>query len=156
MSTPVLRRWFCRCWFIVFVPSIVCMGSEFVFCWFALLYVLSSFAIILTRKRERERELAALLLFSFGCLVTVHVLWLFCWWVCGLWVWYFLIILTYFLTYENAKNHNTLHLYRKWGVRTARVLPSVLSFLKMYSKFKILCLNINIMLTDLLYVWVVS
>ena len=38
--------------------------------WYALLYVLSSFAIILTRKRE----LVALLLLSFGCLVTVDVL----------------------------------------------------------------------------------
>ena len=38
--------------------------------WYALLYVLSSFAIILTRKRQ----LVALLLLSFGCLVTVNVL----------------------------------------------------------------------------------
>ena len=36
--------------------------------WYALLFVLSSFAIILTRKRE----LAALLLSSFGCLITVN------------------------------------------------------------------------------------
>ena len=41
--------------------------------WYALLYVLSSFEIILTRKRE----LFALLLLSFGCLVTVNVLYLF-------------------------------------------------------------------------------
>ena len=41
-----------------------------VFVWYALLYVLSSFAIILTRKRE----LVALLLLSFGCLLTVNVL----------------------------------------------------------------------------------
>ena len=41
--------------------------------WFALHCVLSSFEIILTRKRE----LVALLLLSFGCLVTVNVLWLF-------------------------------------------------------------------------------
>ena len=41
--------------------------------WYALLYVLSSFAIILTRKRD----LVALLLLSFGCLVTVNVLELF-------------------------------------------------------------------------------
>ena len=41
--------------------------------WSSLLCVLSSFAIILTRKRE----LVALLLLSFGCLVTVNVLWLF-------------------------------------------------------------------------------
>ena len=39
----------------------------------ALLYVLSSCAIILKRKRE----LVALLLLSFGCLVTVNILWLF-------------------------------------------------------------------------------
>ena len=41
--------------------------------WYALLYVLSSFAIILSRKSE----LVGLLLLSFGCLVTVNVLWLF-------------------------------------------------------------------------------
>ena len=39
--------------------------------WYALLYVLSSFAFILMRNRE----LVALILFSFGCLVTVDVLW---------------------------------------------------------------------------------
>ena len=38
--------------------------------WYALLCVLSSFAIILKRKRE----LVALLLLSFMCLVTVNVL----------------------------------------------------------------------------------
>ena len=42
------------------------------FC-YALLCVLSSFAIILKRKRE----LVALLLLPNGCLVTVNVLWLF-------------------------------------------------------------------------------
>ena len=49
-----------------------------VLCWslfsYALLYVPSSFTIILTRKKE----LVALLLLSFGCLVTVNnVMWLF-------------------------------------------------------------------------------
>ena len=39
--------------------------------WYALLYLISSFAIIFTRNRE----LVALLLLSFGCLVTVNVLW---------------------------------------------------------------------------------
>ena len=42
-------------------------------CCFAVLCVFSSFAITLTRKTE----LVALLLFSFGCLVTVNVLQLF-------------------------------------------------------------------------------
>ena len=41
--------------------------------WYALLCVLLSFAIILKRKRE----LIVLLLFSYGCLVTVNVLRLF-------------------------------------------------------------------------------
>ena len=41
--------------------------------WCAILYVLSSDEIILTRKRE----LVALHLLSFGCLVTVNVLWVF-------------------------------------------------------------------------------
>ena len=50
--------------------------------WYALLYVLSSFAILSTKKRE----LVALLLLSFGCLVTLNVLCLFLTvsWV-GLW-----------------------------------------------------------------------
>ena len=41
--------------------------------WYALLYVLSSFTIIMARKRE----LVALLLLYFGCLVTVNVMQLF-------------------------------------------------------------------------------
>ena len=41
--------------------------------WHALLCVLSSFAIILKRKRE----LVALLLLSYKCIVTVYVVWLF-------------------------------------------------------------------------------
>ena len=45
----------------------------FVFDWYALLHVLFSFAITLTRKRE----LVALLLLSYGCLATVNVMWLF-------------------------------------------------------------------------------
>ena len=48
--------------------------------WYALLYILPSFAIILTRSRE----LVALLLLSLGCLVAVGVLWHFLVvpWVC--------------------------------------------------------------------------
>ena len=42
--------------------------------WYALLFVLSSFAIILTRKKG---ELVPLLLLSSGCLVTVNILWFF-------------------------------------------------------------------------------
>ena len=41
--------------------------------WSALLCVLSSFAIILKRKRELD----AFLLLSYGCHATVNVLWLF-------------------------------------------------------------------------------
>ena len=50
--------------------------------WYAIIYVLPSFAIILVRKRD----LVALLLLSFGGLVTVDVLWLFpmVLWVCGI------------------------------------------------------------------------
>ena len=40
--------------------------------WFALLYVLSSFAIMLSKRRER----VALFLESLGCLVSVTILWL--------------------------------------------------------------------------------
>ena len=55
-------------YFPLFV-GVVCLSLF----WYALLCVLSSFAILLTRKRE----LVALLLLSFVCLVTVNVLLLF-------------------------------------------------------------------------------
>ena len=41
--------------------------------WCTLLYVFSSFGVILTTKTE----LVDLLLLSFGCLVTINALWLF-------------------------------------------------------------------------------
>ena len=41
--------------------------------WYAKRYVLSSFSIILTRTREP----IALLVLTFGCPVTVNILWLF-------------------------------------------------------------------------------
>ena len=41
--------------------------------WYELLYVHSSFAIILKRKRR----LVALLVLSYRCIVTINVLWLF-------------------------------------------------------------------------------
>ena len=54
-------------------PLIVCGGSVLVTSfWYSLLCVLSSFAIILMKKRE----LIAFLLLSFGCLVTVNRVWL--------------------------------------------------------------------------------
>ena len=45
----------------------------FVFAWYALLCVLSSFEISFKRKTE----LIALLLLSYECIVTVYILWLF-------------------------------------------------------------------------------
>ena len=50
----------------------MCGGCLSLF-WYAFICVISSFAIIL----ERKRELVALLLLSYGRLVTVNVLWLF-------------------------------------------------------------------------------
>ena len=64
--------------------------------WYALFYALSSFAIILKRKRER----VVLLLLSYGYLVTVNVLCLFLmmqWVGLEFMIVYFLIILTNFL-----------------------------------------------------------
>ena len=52
---------YCLCW--------LCLSL----CWHALLCVFSSFAINLKRKRE----LVDLILFSYGCRDTVHVLWVF-------------------------------------------------------------------------------
>ena len=54
---------------LLYVPPIVCGDLCWSLFWYALLYVLSSFAIILSRKRK----LVALLLMSFECLVTVNV-----------------------------------------------------------------------------------
>ena len=51
---------------LFYVPHIVCGGSVLVFVLVCITLCPSSFAIILTRKRE----LVALLLLSFGCLVT--------------------------------------------------------------------------------------
>ena len=61
---------YCSMYLPLFV-GVLCLAMF----WYALLCVLSSFAIILKRKRE----LVALLLLSYGCLVTVNVLWLFLW-----------------------------------------------------------------------------
>ena len=58
-------------WFM-YLPLFVGVLCSSLF-WYALLYALSCFAIILMRKRE----LVALLVLSFGYLVTVNVLWLF-------------------------------------------------------------------------------
>ena len=58
--------------FLMYLPLFVRVLCWSLF-WYAFLYVLSSFAIILTRKRE----LFDLLLLSFGCLVIVNVLKLF-------------------------------------------------------------------------------
>ena len=56
---------------LFYVASIVCGGFMVVSLFgYALLYVLSSFAIILTANRE----LIAFFLLSFKCLVTVNVL----------------------------------------------------------------------------------
>ena len=70
LQTPSqLRRWFC-----CFMYLLLSVG---VLCWslfgYALLCVLSSFAIILTKKGGQ----VALLLLFFWCLVAVNVLWLF-------------------------------------------------------------------------------
>ena len=58
---------------LFYVPHIACRGSVLVFALVCITLCPSSFEIILTRKRE----LVALLSLSFGCLVTVNVLWLF-------------------------------------------------------------------------------
>ena len=55
-------------YFPLFV-GILCLS---LFC-YALLCVYSSFAIILKRKRK----MVALLLLSYICIITIHVLWLF-------------------------------------------------------------------------------
>ena len=76
-----------------FVNPIVGVCNCSMFCCM-LLYVHSSIAIILMRKSE----LVALLNLSPWCLVMVERLFLACHGVvCGLWLWYFLIILTYYL-----------------------------------------------------------
>ena len=66
---------------IVSIPDLCTLTYFYIVCgvlcwslfWYALLHVISSVAIILTRKRE----LVALLFLSFRCIVTVNVLQLF-------------------------------------------------------------------------------
>ena len=60
---------YCLMFFPLFMRVLLCL---FLFC-YALLFVHSSFAIILKRKRK----LTALLLLSYICIVTINVLWLF-------------------------------------------------------------------------------
>ena len=55
------------------VPPIVCGSSVFALFCYALLCVHSSFSIILKRKRK----LVVLLLLSYRCIFTIHVMWLF-------------------------------------------------------------------------------
>ena len=55
-----------------------------------------SFAIILLEKRERERELVALFLLSFWCLLAAIVPLPFLHGVCSLWLWGFLDIHTFY------------------------------------------------------------
>ena len=88
----VLRRWFYCCWFIVDCYSRCRSLNCCMFCCM-LPFVHSSCAIILMGKRE----LIALLGLSSWCLVIVVCLFpAVPWFVCGLWLWYFLIILTYY------------------------------------------------------------
>ena len=61
---------YCLMYFPLFM-GVLCL---FLFCYmYALLCVHSSFAIILKRKKK----LAALLLLSYRCIVTINILWLF-------------------------------------------------------------------------------
>ena len=62
-----LRRWFCCC--SIYLPLFLGVLCWSLF-WYALLYALSSFAIILPRKKEPF----VLLVLCFGCLVTVNLL----------------------------------------------------------------------------------
>ena len=57
---------------LMYFPSFVAVMCLSLFC-YALLCVHPSFAIIL----KRHRKLVALLLLSYKCIVTIHVLWLF-------------------------------------------------------------------------------
>ena len=73
----VLRRWFCCCWFVVDCYSRCGSLNCCILCC-VLLYVHSSFAIILMGKRE----LVALLGLSFWCLVMAVWPFLTVPWVC--------------------------------------------------------------------------
>ena len=98
--------------FLFIVTPIVEFCSCSMFC-YTLLYVHSSIAIILMGKRE----LVALLNASSWCLVIVE--WLFLavpWVVLGLWLWYFLIILTYYFCkgWLFFATHQKSRLYALW------------------------------------------
>ena len=87
---------FCLMYFLLFVGAL-CLS---LFC-YALLCILSSFAIILKRKRE----LISLLLLSYGRLVTVNVLWLTVPWV-GLQC---VIVVFPYHTHLLFKDHGSFH-----------------------------------------------
>ena len=77
--------------------------------WYAIMCIFSSFAIILTRKRE----LVALLLLSFRCLVTVIVLWLF---LDVPWVGLQYVILV-FPDHTHLFLNKIHHLTNRWGLK---------------------------------------
>ena len=84
----------------MYFPLFVGVLCLYLFC-YALLCVHSSFAIILKRKIK----LVALLVLSYRCIATINVLWLSSrcrGLVCSVWLWYFLIILTYFSFQTNV------------------------------------------------------
>ena len=83
----------------VYLLDFCCPGIQFSMLCCTLLYIHSSFAIILMGKRE----LVALLGLSSWCLLIVVWLFLAVQWVClQLWFWYFLIILTYYLCTDES------------------------------------------------------
>ena len=71
------------------LPFIVCVGLCF---WYALFCVLCGFSIILTRERKLvafQDYVLLLLLFRISSFLRPKL-------VCGIWLWCFLVILTYF------------------------------------------------------------
>ena len=100
MAMVMLLLFYCLMYFPLFwgdlCLSLIC---------YALLCVHSSFAIILKRKRK----LVALLVLSNRCIVTINVPWCHGF-VCSVWLWYFLIIFTYFLTKCLELNAN-IHMF---------------------------------------------
>ena len=110
----VLRRWFCCCWLFVY-----CWESVIVLCFVVCYYI--SILVLQSSWWGRDSWLLCLI-----CLPGVS------WWlsgssslchrvVCGLWVWYFLIILTYYFLLSSYEVYARKRMYLFLLFKTVKI-----------------------------------
>ena len=113
--------------------GILCLS---LFC-YALLCVLSSFAIIL----KRNREPVALLLLSYGCIVTVNVMWLF---LTVLWVGLQCVIVV-FLDHTHLLFEKQFCLLFEWPLKTGFTIYVTIFRVRVTGRFTSKGNTLNIM-----------